>query len=250
MTGSRLPSAIALVLVATLVAQAFRAPTCTPAASQDGISVYFSPHGGCTNAIVEQIDKAQRTIMVQAYSFTSAPMAKALMEAHKRGVAVTAILDSSQRTDKYSSATFFFNQGIATFIDPNHAIAHNKVILIDGRTIITGSFNFSKAAEESNAENLLIIEGKADLFAAYQRNCEEHLAHAVPYEGRTEAPPPAIVSTPGQGTDEASITVHITRSGKKYHRAGCRSLSRSDTPISLKDAKARGYTPCSICDPP
>ena len=46
-----------------------------------------------------------------------------------------------------------------------------------------------------------------------------------------------------------SVTVHITRTGKKYHRAGCSSLSKSDTPIDLEKAKARGYTACSRCNP-
>ena len=71
------------------------------------IAVYFSPHGGCTDAIVKELDAAKESVLVQAYSFTSAPIAKALMEAHKRGVKVQVILDKSQRTEKYSSATFF-----------------------------------------------------------------------------------------------------------------------------------------------
>ena len=76
------------------------------------------------------------------------------MNAHKRGIKVEVILDKSQRTQKYSSATFLYNQGILVKIDAQHAIAHDKVMIIDGETVITGSFNFAKAAEESNAENL------------------------------------------------------------------------------------------------
>ena len=71
--------------------------------------VYFSPHGGCTDAIVRELDKAKSTVFVQAYTFTSAPIAKALLNVHKRGVKVEVILDKSQRTQKYSSATFLFN---------------------------------------------------------------------------------------------------------------------------------------------
>ena len=58
------------------------------------------------------------------------------------------------------SATFLYNQGIPVKIDAKHAIAHNKVMIIDGETVITGSFNFTKAAEENNAENLLRIHDK------------------------------------------------------------------------------------------
>src|SRR5215475_14190405 len=91
------------------------------------------------------------------YSFTSAPIAKALLDAHKRGVQVQVILDKSQRTEKYSSADFLANQGVPTMIDAEHAIAHNKVMIIDGKTVLTGSFTFTKAAQTQNAENLLII---------------------------------------------------------------------------------------------
>jgi phosphatidylserine/phosphatidylglycerophosphate/cardiolipin synthase-like enzyme len=145
--------------------------------------VYFSPYGECTEAIIKELNKAKNTILVQAYSFTSAPIAKALLDAHKRGVKVEVILDKSQRTQKYSSATFLFNAGIPTKIDAKHAIAHNKVMIIDGETIITGSFNFTKAAEESNAENLLVIRDKR-LAERYTKNWQEHERHSEVYVGR------------------------------------------------------------------
>jgi len=56
--------------------------------------------------------------------------------------------------------------------------------------------------------------------------------------------------TAGQTDKPKVVTVYVTRAGKKYHRAGCRSLGRSSIPISLKDAKARGYTACKLCHPP
>lgn len=93
------------------------------------------------------------------------------------------ILDKSQRTQKYSSATFLFNAGIPTKIDAQHAIAHNKVMIIDGETVITGSFNFTKAAEEKNAENLLVFRDKK-LAERYIKNWQEHGQHSTPYMGR------------------------------------------------------------------
>ena len=120
---------------------------------------------------------------MQAYSFTSTPIAKAVLDAHKRGVQVQVILDKSQRTEKYSSADFLANQGVPTMIDAAHAIAHNKVMVIDGETVLTGSFNFTKAAQTQNAENLLIIRGPA-LAAQYTQNWEAHRQHSQPYVGR------------------------------------------------------------------
>jgi phosphatidylserine/phosphatidylglycerophosphate/cardiolipin synthase-like enzyme len=146
------------------------------------IQVYFSPDGGCTDAINKVLGQARRDILVQAYSFTSAPIAKALLDAHKRGVKVQVILDKSQKTQKYSSATFLKNSRIPTFIDAKHAIAHNKIMIIDREVVITGSFNFTKAAEEKNAENVLIIRNR-DLARIYTDNWEKHQDHSEKYGG-------------------------------------------------------------------
>lgn len=141
------------------------------------VKVFFSPNGGCTEAIVDQIDRARSTILVQAYGFTSTPIAKALLKAHRRGVRVEAVLDKSQQTRRYSSAAFLANAGITTFIDDEHAIAHNKVMIIDDRIVISGSFNFTKAAEERNAENLFIVRSE-ELARLYVQNWREHRAHS------------------------------------------------------------------------
>lgn len=145
--------------------------------------VYFSPKGGCTEAVVAALDKAKVSVLVQAYSFTSAPIAKALVDAAKRGVKVEVVLDKSQRTEKYSSADFVIHEGIPTRIDAVHAIAHNKVMVIDGATVITGSFNFTKAAEEHNAENLLVIQDTA-LAEKYAANWKVHADHSEAYAGK------------------------------------------------------------------
>lgn len=164
------------ILLALFVAVAARAAD---------IQVFFSPKGGCTEAVVANLDSAKSNVLVQAYSFTSAPIAKALVDAHKRGVKVEVILDKSQKSEKYSSADFLKNSGIPTFIDSRHAIAHNKVMVIDGRAVLTGSFNFTKAAEENNAENLLVIQDAA-LAAKYAANWQAHLKHSDVYQGKSK----------------------------------------------------------------
>jgi len=73
--------------------------------------------------------------------------------------------------------------GIPTYIDFRHAIAHNKIIIIDRETVITGSFNFTKAAEINNAENLLILHSK-ELAKEYIDNWNEHKKHSEVYEGK------------------------------------------------------------------
>lgn len=153
------------------------------AISSKNARVYFSPGGGCTEAVVNALAAAKTSILVQAYSFTSAPIAKALVDAHQRGVKVQVILDKSQRSERYSSADFVAHAGIPTFIDDKHAIAHNKIMVIDGQKVITGSFNFTKSAEEKNAENLLVI-GDHAMAACYVQNWENHRQHSTPYQGR------------------------------------------------------------------
>jgi len=151
--------------------------------SNTPVEVYFSPNGGCTAAIVDHLTNARSEILVQAYSFTSAPIAKALVDAHKRGVKVEVILDKSQRSERYTSATFLANMRVPVYIDARHAIAHNKVMIIDRKTVITGSFNFTKAAEEKNAENLLIIQSQ-ELAGKYIENWYTHKEHSEKYERR------------------------------------------------------------------
>lgn len=174
----------ALALSGTLTpAKPAGQPEFSPAATEQGIDVYFSPHGGCTEAVVAAIEQAKKSIKLQAYSFTSVDIAKAVVEAKRRGVDVVAVLDKSQRTEKYSSATFLHNEGVPVFIDAQHAIAHNEIILIDDRVLITGSFNFTKAADEHSAGNLLLLHDQPSLLAAYQKNFAAHPAHAQRYGG-------------------------------------------------------------------
>jgi len=141
----------------------------------------FSPGGECTAVIVAALDDARRSVRMQAYSFTSARIAQALVEAHRRDISTEIILDKSQVSERYSAADFTSRAGIPTFIDAEHAIAHNKVIILDGSTVITGSFNFTKAAEERNAENVLILRDQPELAAQYLANYETHREHSQPY---------------------------------------------------------------------
>jgi len=164
-----------LLICLLLAALPLQAQTATAPAE---VRAYFSPDGGCTDAVVAALTLAKSNVLVQAYSFTSAPIAKALVDAKKRGVNVQVILDKSQRTERYSSATFLANEGIQVLIDPAHSIAHNKVMVIDGVVVITGSFNFTNSAETRNAENFLILKSP-DLARIYKAEWEKHWAHGA-----------------------------------------------------------------------
>lgn len=142
--------------------------------------VRYSPRGGCTELAVRTISEARESVLVQAYSFTSAPIAEALMAAHRRGVKVEIVLDRCNLTDPHSQAKDCVAAGIPVRIDSKHPIAHNKIFLVDGKIVLTGSFNLSAAAEQ-NAENLLRIDDLA-LAARYVANWNEHREHSAPYQ--------------------------------------------------------------------
>ena len=150
------------------------------------IDVYFSPKGGAADAVVRALDAAKQTVFVQAYSFTNKQIAVALERAHQRGVVVHALLDKSNLGDHYSDADFLAHHGISVLIDGKHPIAHNKIMVIDGEIVITGSFNFTNQAEEHNAENLLVIHDRG-MAERYLANWHDHEAHSEPYTGRGDA---------------------------------------------------------------
>jgi phosphatidylserine/phosphatidylglycerophosphate/cardiolipin synthase-like enzyme len=174
---------LVLVVLFTLILWTGLFPPVTlPQENPTTWEVCFSPRGQCTDAIIRELNKAKNSVLVQAYSFTSAPIAEALLSAFKRGVKVEVILDKRQKTQKDSKTTFLIDKGIPVMIDDKHAKAHNKLIVIDRETVITGSFNLTEAAENKNAENLLIIHDRK-LAEKYVRNWHEHAQHLKLYVG-------------------------------------------------------------------
>jgi phosphatidylserine/phosphatidylglycerophosphate/cardiolipin synthase-like enzyme len=227
---------------------------CAPDVPAAEIAVCFTPEYGltpsCTQKVVEALTGAKQSVLVQAYSFTSAPIAKALVDAHRRGVQVKVILDRSNRTAHYSAATFLAHAGIPVWIDAQHAIAHNKIMIIDDSTILTGSFNFTKAAEQQNAENLLTIRDAA-LAEQYTVNWQKHLQHSEPYEGG------AALSSEKSTVAAERPPIHpgAVRGNKRshiYQWPGCSSYdtiserNRVEFP-SAQAAAAAGYRPAHNC---
>ena len=122
----------------------------------------FTPGEDCTSLLINQINAAQKSIEVQAYSFTSYKIAKALVRAAQRGIDVKIILDKTQFDGAhFSVAAYLQHAGISLYNDDQVAIAHNKVMIFDNTIVETGSFNFTYAAQDKNAENMLIIYNPA-----------------------------------------------------------------------------------------
>ena len=143
------------------------------------VQICFVPSTtSCTDVVVKQIAAAKSTVLVQAYGFTSKPIEQALVDAFKRGVKGEIILDKSNLEQKWSGLAVMKAAGVLASIDSTHAISHNKVLVIDDATVITGSFNLTTSAQKHNAENLIVIRD-ADVAAAYTANWQAHRKHAV-----------------------------------------------------------------------
>lgn len=148
-----------------------------------GVQVGFSP-GNAEQVVVDTVNSAQHSIDVAAYSFTSKAIARALVMAARRGVAVRVVMDRSQQTARYSSATFLANMQVPIRIDSHYAIMHNKFMVVDGETLETGSFNYTASAAERNAENVLVLRNEPQVAAIYEREWNRLWNESRPYEAR------------------------------------------------------------------
>lgn len=150
------------------------------------IELAFTPEHNAQGVILRAIDGARRQIAVQGYSFTSRDIAEALIRAHQRGVRVQVILDTDQALRlSGSQLDTLAAAAIPLWLDGYHRAAHSKIILIDPSdpqgAVLTGSYNFSNAAQQSNSENLLLLRGNPTLNRAYFEHWQRHLAHSLPY---------------------------------------------------------------------
>jgi len=125
----------------------------------DGIWVenYFAPEDDAAQEIIEEIDVADRSIRFMAFVFTSEEIADAMARRIPYGVTVEGIVETRSAGSAHSRDDYLRAAGAVVHLDANPHTMHHKVIVVDGRTVITGSYNFSKSAEERNDENVLII---------------------------------------------------------------------------------------------
>ncbi len=171
------------------------APAVSPAGPfAASVSVYFSPRGGAQRAVVAAIDDAKTTIVIQAFDFTSLVIRDAVVRALGRGVRVLLLVDRKNRTNPRSVVPALMRSGALVAVDHTNGFAHSKVMVIDGAIIITGSFNWSDAAESRNTDNLLVLRDCPELVRQYERAIWARLAHGEGYLKGT--PPPVALPAP------------------------------------------------------
>jgi phosphatidylserine/phosphatidylglycerophosphate/cardiolipin synthase-like enzyme len=151
---------------------------------QGTLRLAFTPEHDASAQIAQAVRAAKKQVLVQAFSFTNKVIGRALVDAHRRGVQVVVLADRGQfeRGNAFVAADLK-SAGIKVLLDGAHEAAHNKVMIIDSglaeNVVVTGSFNFTRAAQKSNAENVLIFAGNAALAKAYADNWARHRAHAA-----------------------------------------------------------------------
>lgn len=149
-----------------------------PSLSQaEVVGIYFTPPADVAAAVIDVIDQSKSEVLVQAYGFTHNGIAQALVRAHGRGVMVKVLLDAKTDSTNRFVTDLLQSQQIPLRLDASHAIAHNKVIVVDGEMVITGSFNFTNSAQTRNAENLLVLRSKG-LADSYKSNWQIHWNHS------------------------------------------------------------------------
>lgn len=141
------------------------------------LGLYFTPPADVAAAVIDVINQSQSEVLVQAYGFTHNGIAQGLLKAQERGVRVRVLLDQKSETTNRYVVELFSTNNIRMRFDGSHAIAHNKVMIVDDNIVITGSFNFTNSAQTRNAENLLVLRS-ADLAQNYKANWLEHWKHS------------------------------------------------------------------------
>jgi phosphatidylserine/phosphatidylglycerophosphate/cardiolipin synthase-like enzyme len=145
------------------------------------VSVCFTPTENCEGLIVSRIAAAKESIRIEAYYLTSTAILRAFRAAIIRGVKVEAILDRVNARKKTASANYLKLAGASVWIDRSVTIAHNKTIIIDDDEVIGGSFNYTQSAQERNAENVTILEGRS-IAALFIDNWESRKLVSVLYD--------------------------------------------------------------------
>ncbi len=133
------------------------------------ITTYFAPENDTISPLLKEIKAAEESIHFMAFSFTHDKLGKAMQEQFDSGISVDGIFDANQKKSNkgYSEYDSMDKAGLSVRLDNEPGAMHHKVIIIDGETVITGSYNFSKNAETRNSENLLIIKGNKEIARAY-----------------------------------------------------------------------------------
>ena len=119
-------------------------------------SAYFSPGEECLHRIRRLINEAKHTLDICVFTITDNRIVEKIIEAHQRGVKVRIISDDDKSEDLGSDMEHLEKSGINCIYDATTAHMHHKFALADDRTLLNGSFNWTRSATTANNENILV----------------------------------------------------------------------------------------------
>lgn len=135
-------------------------------------SAHFSPGDDCRRKLLDLFVNARRALDVSVFTISDNRLSDAIITAHKRGVLVRVITDDDKSLDEGSDIEALVYEGIDVRMDNTPSHMHHKFALIDGHTLINGSFNWTRSASDYNHENILVTNEPL-LVAAYLNEFEQ-----------------------------------------------------------------------------
>ncbi len=140
-----------------------------PKKSVHGVSqVYFSPGSACLEAILTALNQAIKTINLCVFTISDDRITRAIIDCHRRGIAVRIITDNDKIYDLGSDIETMLKAGIHIKTDDTSHHMHHKFAVIDGISVLTGSYNWTRSAAENNHENLMVTQDAA-VVKSYQK---------------------------------------------------------------------------------
>ena len=114
--------------------------------------------GTIESVLIRFLGGAERSVLISMYSFTDDDLGTAVIRAHQRGVDIRIILEGQNANSTGSEAEKLYRENILIRVDTASGYFHHKFAVIDGETVITGSYNWSNAADDRNFENIVVIQ--------------------------------------------------------------------------------------------
>ncbi|CNI17022.1 endonuclease [Yersinia massiliensis] len=154
------------------------------ATASPSIEAGFSPEGSAQKLVLDTINAAHSSIQMIAYAFQAKDITAALDAAQRRGVRVQVVIDKRRNKGSTSLAAMrdITRHGVELRIDGHYHIQHDKMMIIDGSTLETGSFNYAKSAEYDNSENVLVIKDMPKIVSQYQEHFASRWAISEPFK--------------------------------------------------------------------
>lgn len=120
--------------------------------------VCFSPQNHCSQTICDFLDKAEDSIQICVFTISDDSITKKITQCNDRGIKIKIITDNDKQYDRGSDINYLAGKGLEIKVDMSRHHMHHKFAIVDNKTVLTGSYNWTRSAEKFNQENLIITD--------------------------------------------------------------------------------------------